>query len=286
VTLDLSCDKTNTLVVGALCGVHCLNTLLQYPVFTEVDLANFASELDESERQVMAAGGVESKDFLKFMAEDSINVGDDGNFSVQVLTKALQARNLECVLLTQSSFFSLVCQNLATENTFVCNKGNHWFTIRKVQNEWYNLNSLNEPQKLSLQDLVSLIDNLLESNKNAIYSIRGEFMETPLNRPTGRDGKWIRVKGSDDLDYQLALKASLQESTTSKPSQQSSGKQFELPHPPPPLPINDLSLPQLMLSMQSYVADCATTMEKFSNRISVLEEKFKLIQQNQNKHLS
>ena len=34
----------------------------------------------------MAEGGMESEDYLKYMAEDSGNVAADGNFSVQVCT--------------------------------------------------------------------------------------------------------------------------------------------------------------------------------------------------------
>ena len=32
---------------------------------------------------------------------------------------------------------------LSREHGFICNKGNHWFSIRKVRNVWYNLNSTN-----------------------------------------------------------------------------------------------------------------------------------------------
>ena len=43
-----------------------------------------ALELDQQERTFMAEGGMESEDYLKYMAEDSGNVAADGNFSVQV----------------------------------------------------------------------------------------------------------------------------------------------------------------------------------------------------------
>jgi len=29
------------------------------------------------------------------------------------------------------------------EQAFICNKGNHWFAVRKVHDVWYNLNSTN-----------------------------------------------------------------------------------------------------------------------------------------------
>ena len=51
--------------VMSMCGVHCLNTLLQANAFNEVDLAQIAHELDRREREVMAEGGITSEDYLK-----------------------------------------------------------------------------------------------------------------------------------------------------------------------------------------------------------------------------
>lgn len=69
-----------------LCAVHCVNTVLQGPFFSELDLAALASDLDRRERQMMmmeteanpggAVGG--------FLSEDSHNVSVDGDFSIQV----------------------------------------------------------------------------------------------------------------------------------------------------------------------------------------------------------
>lgn len=63
-----------------LCAVHCVNTVLQGPFFSEFDLAALASDLDRRERQMMLqAGG----DFLSGPNE-SHNVSLDGDFSIQV----------------------------------------------------------------------------------------------------------------------------------------------------------------------------------------------------------
>lgn len=43
-----------------------------------------ALELDRQERAFMAEGGMDSEDYLRYVAEDSGNVAADGNFSVQV----------------------------------------------------------------------------------------------------------------------------------------------------------------------------------------------------------
>uniref|UniRef100_A0A2N9FAA3 ubiquitinyl hydrolase 1 n=1 Tax=Fagus sylvatica TaxID=28930 RepID=A0A2N9FAA3_FAGSY len=75
-----------------LCAVHCVNTVLQGPFFSEFDLAALASDLDTKERQMMmlelqggaaaagAASGAASGDFLSV---ESHNVSLDGDFSIQ-----------------------------------------------------------------------------------------------------------------------------------------------------------------------------------------------------------
>jgi ataxin-3 len=267
--------------VSGLCGVHCLNTLFQSPLFTEVDLGTFAAELDETERQVMAVGGVESKDFLKFMGEDSTNVGDDGNFSVQVLTKALQSKKLECSRVTQSSFFSMVCQNLSAEVAFVCNKGSHWFTIRRIHDEWYDLNSLSEPKQLGKAELATFVDNLLES-KHAVYAVHGRFPDIPLGKPVGTDGKWVRMRGTEDNDLRLALRASAKDANT--PAKQNTEQAVQLPSPPqftPPMSTDHLSLPGLVLSVHYSFGKCAQTMEKLSARMTTVETQVNQIKDQQ-----
>ena len=124
---------------SALCATHCLNALLQGPYFSEVDMANIASvprhglahntrtssgisvwvlifpflsllccvfdwrrhALDERERALMAEGeGTDSSSYLSYMSQDSSNVDESGNFSIEVLSSCLKNMNLECVNLS------------------------------------------------------------------------------------------------------------------------------------------------------------------------------------------
>lgn len=87
----------------------------------------------------MAAQGVNSKDFINYIAQDSNNVADDGNYSIQVLSKAL----LERFEMTIESVDAKINkhEDLSQENGFICNSSSHWFAIRKINNVWYNLNS-------------------------------------------------------------------------------------------------------------------------------------------------
>jgi ataxin-3 len=75
---------------GKLCAVHCVNTALQGPFFSEFDLAALAADLDRRERQVMlqgveaaAAAATAAGDFLA-EGEGSHNVSLGGDFSIQV----------------------------------------------------------------------------------------------------------------------------------------------------------------------------------------------------------
>ena len=54
--------------VSMLCGVHALNSLLQGPYFTAHDLGAIAQEFDAKEKALMREAGVDSADFLRYMA--------------------------------------------------------------------------------------------------------------------------------------------------------------------------------------------------------------------------
>jgi hypothetical protein len=50
-----------------MCGVHCINALLQGPYFDEVTMSNIALSLDQKEKDIMAESGLSSKEYLKYM---------------------------------------------------------------------------------------------------------------------------------------------------------------------------------------------------------------------------
>ena len=60
-----------------LCGLHCLNSLAQAPIFDEIMLAEIGVELDKQEQELLGGQKVYT------------NVNESGNFSLQVLIKAL-----------------------------------------------------------------------------------------------------------------------------------------------------------------------------------------------------
>jgi len=120
-----------------------------------------------------------------------------------------------------------VIYNPLQEKGFICNLANHWFTIRKIEEDWFNLDSL----LLSPQYLSSLyLSEFLFAIKNRGYSIfvvRGSFPLTGYHDSnTDQASNWVWVDmrnrqdrmelhtGDVDPELEAAIAASLTESTT------------------------------------------------------------------------
>jgi len=217
-----------------MCGVHCLNSLLQGPFFTEVDLAEVAQRLDQKEKELMMEAGMENKEFLKFMAEESGNVAEEGNYSLQVLVEMLKTLgNIEC-LHTDQEEVKTENRDISSEQAFICNSSTHWFAIRKIRDTWYNLNSTNlEPGPEIISSFY--LDAFLEATKAAgfsIFVVRGELPWHPKEffeaiKPINKYQFWvsadyleqyfkdnkrtnINVQDTDQRDLQRAMKESLE----------------------------------------------------------------------------
>eukprot|EP01132_Coremiostelium_polycephalum_P009736 gene9736-11957_t len=209
--------------IASLCGVHCINTLLQGSYFTEIDLSQIAQSLDKAEREVMSVGGYETTDFIKFAAQDSGNVADDGNYSIQVLEKALENFNLRCIPINSKEAAGAI-DNPLEEDAFICNLSAHWFTLRKINGNWFDLNSLKKVPNFLSRSYISLYLATLRNEGWHIFVVRGSFPAIIPYSPAEL-GKWVEVPNesvfspppktqqfSEDYDPELeeAMKASLE----------------------------------------------------------------------------
>lgn len=195
-----------------------------------MDLAQVGLALDQEEKNAMAEMGMETKEFLQFVAEDSSNVALDGNFSIQVLRKALQMMNLSSLPIGHPDLKAAKVQEEPQNQTgFMCNLRSHWFAIRKIENSWWDLNSThNAPVFLSPLYLGAFLKQL-QVEGYSIFVIRGEYP-----RPMQDGGmSWVRVtpgvpgtkapanpwggqaqslghgRGGHDADLEAAIRASL-----------------------------------------------------------------------------
>ena len=115
-----------------LCGVHCLNALLQGPHVDPIMLSEIGLKLDEMENRLYEGNFSQHE-----------NVDDDGNYNVQVLSEALRIFGAEIQPLRSSEAIKMLERNLDNIEAFIFNSSTHWFAIRKIDNIWFNLNSTN-----------------------------------------------------------------------------------------------------------------------------------------------
>eukprot|EP01083_Nonionella_stella_P006293 18311_1 len=156
-----------------LCARHCLNNLLQGPYFTEFDLSKIALDLDKEEQALLAQDGDSGLvEWLK-QNKQSQNVSDDGNFSIQVLRRALDNLSLKIYHFGHKDV-SGAQQHPEHEQGFICNLQAHWFAIRRIGGQWYNLNSLSGlPETKAKPTTISnfYLSAFLSSLTNDGYSI-------------------------------------------------------------------------------------------------------------------
>ena len=126
--------------MGALCGVHCLNTLLQGPCFTETDLATLAADLEAAEAALLPGGRAPG---------EHGHATDSGMFSVAVLERALAAFDIGVANVGGEGRADV---RLApeTHGAYVVNRADHWFAVRRLGGSFWDLNSLlPAPRRLS-----------------------------------------------------------------------------------------------------------------------------------------
>ena len=113
-----------------LCGLHCLNNLLQGPFFDVITLSEIGIELDKIEQELT---GMHSQN----------NVDNDGNFGIQVLQKALSMHKVSLTLLKKRQAVNYIEQGVNNVEALIFNSSTHWYSIRKINGIWFNLNSTN-----------------------------------------------------------------------------------------------------------------------------------------------
>ncbi|XP_073682727.1 ataxin-3 [Garra rufa] len=159
---------------GSLCAQHCLNNLLQGEYFSPVELSSIAHQLDEEERMRMAEGGVQTEEYRTFLQQPSGNMDDSGFFSIQVISNALGVWGLEIVLFNSREYQQLRIDPIH-EKAFICNYKEHWFTVRKLGQQWFNLNSLLTGPELISDTYLALFLAQLQQEGYSIFVIRGNL---------------------------------------------------------------------------------------------------------------
>ncbi|XP_023587493.1 ataxin-3 isoform X3 [Trichechus manatus latirostris] len=160
---------------GSLCAQHCLNNLLQGEYFSPVELSSIAHQLDEEERMRMAEGGITSEDYRTFLQQQpSGNMDDSGFFSIQVISNALKVWGLDLILFNSPEYQRLRIDPI-NERSFICNYKEHWFTVRKLGKQWFNLNSLLTGPELISDTYLALFLAQLQQEGYSIFVVKGDL---------------------------------------------------------------------------------------------------------------
>uniref|UniRef100_A0A3Q2PB72 ubiquitinyl hydrolase 1 n=1 Tax=Fundulus heteroclitus TaxID=8078 RepID=A0A3Q2PB72_FUNHE len=165
---------------GSLCAQHCLNNLLQGEYFTPVDLSSIAHQLDEEERMRMAEGGMASEEYRTTCVHPSLPMTNKS----KVISNALRVWGLELILFNSPEYRRLMI-NPINEKAFICNYKEHWFTIRKLGQQWFNLNSLLTGPELISDTYLALFLAQLQQEGYSIFVIRGNLPECEAEQILG-----------------------------------------------------------------------------------------------------
>jgi Josephin/Ubiquitin interaction motif len=217
-------------------------------------------ELDEKEKELMAAMGTDTDEYRAFLAAGSTNVALDGNFSVQVIAKALENMN---VFMTdmQSEDAKHVREDPLQASAFICNYDSHWIAIRRLNGHYFNLNSLEPlgPKRIGDFYLSAYLEQL-QRERYSIFVVSGQLPRP--NRELGTDGVWCSIdemlagrSGRPDRDAVMAKLLAENKSS-------GNGNSGNRARPPPPAgaPPQQLTEQQMIeRAINASLADTSTT---------------------------
>lgn len=177
--------------IGNLCAVHCLNNLMQGPVFNEVQLAEVAQQLDAAERRLLGGAALGAK--------DGSNVRDDGFFNVEVIRAVLMNAGFQMELIRSQASLPEATKNKG----YVFNRKEHWFSYRRIGQEWFDLNScLRTPKHFTDAELASNVSEALKEGY-AVFAVKGSYPVADLERDSKKLLEAVRGCGRTQQSHCL-----------------------------------------------------------------------------------
>jgi len=199
--------------LGALCGVHCVNNLLQGPRFGPGDLAEIGVRLDKKEQRLLRKGirgegatGSGASPRLDGEGSPSPNFdgsADGGNFSIQVLSIALARAGLKLLPAEHPDGRELMVGDRAhAAGAFVVQRKNHWYTLRAIGPCWWDLDSTREQPKPLDEVGLSARLRRLATGGHSIFLVIGDVPAPlpPLVFADGVDATGAAVRGVATLE--------------------------------------------------------------------------------------
>lgn len=160
-SLDTETGLYHEKQVKAHCGLHCVNNLFQGPFFDEDSFRIVAEELDKKERELTGGSGLDNGNALR-----------DGWFNVQVMQAVLLWQGYEMVPVK-----GWAVHLDDKECAYIFNRRRHWFAIRRINQEWFDLNScLDRPRLYEDREVLGKIKSAIREGYS-VFVVRGDFPE-------------------------------------------------------------------------------------------------------------
>lgn len=102
---------------------------------------------------------------------------DSGFFSIEVIIAALKkVFNLDVINYNSSNEIAKLARaDPTTQNAYICNFKEHWFTIRKIGKQYFNLNSLLSHPELLSSSYIDLFLTQLQQEGYSIFIVTGKL---------------------------------------------------------------------------------------------------------------
>mmetsp|Transcript_81836 Transcript_81836/g.227969 ORF Transcript_81836/g.227969 Transcript_81836/m.227969 type:complete len:467 (-) Transcript_81836:71-1471(-) len=176
--------------LGNLCGVHCVNNLLQGPRFGPGDLAEIGVRLDKKEQSLL--GGLRHGS-----SENFDSSAEGGNFSIQVLRVALARTGLRLLPAEHPHARELMENPACATAAYLVQRRNHWLALRAAGPCWWDLDSMLErPKPIVEQDLDARVRKWLRGGNSTVFLVLGVGASEP-RPPAGAgdtgDSNWHSV---------------------------------------------------------------------------------------------
>eukprot|EP00419_Tripos_fusus_P056284 CAMPEP_0172812828 /NCGR_PEP_ID=MMETSP1075-20121228/10278_1 /TAXON_ID=2916 /ORGANISM="Ceratium fusus, Strain PA161109" /LENGTH=484 /DNA_ID=CAMNT_0013652427 /DNA_START=44 /DNA_END=1495 /DNA_ORIENTATION=+ len=159
--------------LASLCGVHCVNNLLQGPRFGPGDFAEIGVRFDRREKRLLGN---------RAATTENCDAGaDGGNFSIQVLRVALARAGFKVVPAMHPDGQEMLQRDPARAvGAYLVQQRGHWLALRATDICWWDLDSLlPEPKPLEETVLTQRVWELLCDEGN-LFLVCGGTLPAPL----------------------------------------------------------------------------------------------------------
>lgn len=167
---------------GNKCGIHALNNLFQYKIFSSEDMSHIM-KMESPSKQI--------EELSPFTDDIIKDCHKNGNYDSFAIFKAMLIMAPKSKMITLDPKWNFICKtsvlykendddkyvmiirdllNVNINNGYLIKTSNHYFVYRKIDNDWYYINSIGDVEYLDSDLLRRRLHSQVVTN-NPIYKV-------------------------------------------------------------------------------------------------------------------